>query len=125
MKCLLIDDERLVRWVCQEQGYDSISAFNDAEWDVAKNYEEAIDCLSENSYDLVTFDHDLGYGKNGYDALEWLERRVMTTAYCPDMKIEVHTANMSAYVKMAKLADRIEKLCKAKRYALNKKNGSI
>lgn len=40
--------------------------------DVAKNYNQAIDFLNKYKYDIVSFDHDLGEDKTGYDIAKYI-----------------------------------------------------
>ena len=44
--------------------------------DVARNYDQAIEYLSTNKYDMVLFDHDLGPGKNGMDIAKWVTQNI-------------------------------------------------
>ena len=66
MKILFLDDERFpadVTWVPYP---------TDSDFDVVRNYEEFIEAVQANEYDIISFDHDLGEGKTGYDCLKKL-----------------------------------------------------
>lgn len=64
MKFLWIDDERPVApW------------FNNGNAAIARTYDDAIDIfldLNDGSEIYISFDHDLGNGKTGYDFAKWL-----------------------------------------------------
>lgn len=40
---------------------------------IALNYNEAIEHLRSEAWDIVWIDHDLGEGKTGYDVMCWIE----------------------------------------------------
>lgn len=68
-------------------------------WDYARNYNDAIEKLSNNKYDEVSLDHDIAsYNENGremtgYDIALWLaERKITETGYVPPV-IKCHSAN--------------------------------
>jgi hypothetical protein len=47
--------------------------------DIARNYDQAINFLQNNSYDLVCFDHDLGENqKTGMDIAKWVVENIKT-----------------------------------------------
>jgi hypothetical protein len=39
---------------------------------IVRNYEEAISALKINSFDIISFDHDLGEEKTGYDIAKYI-----------------------------------------------------
>jgi len=94
MKLLYVDDERCLP---------------SQEWDLARNYNEAMYMLSSTQYDLISLDHDIasydsvGVEKTGYDILCYLERRrIQYNEKIP--YINIHTANVSVWQKMYKVA---------------------
>ena len=61
MKCyLFIDDLRIPAPRPDYQMY------------VARNYNEAIRALNQQEFDLISFDHDLGEEKTGYDIAKYI-----------------------------------------------------
>ena len=45
--------------------------------DIARNYDQAINFLQNNTYDLVCFDHDLGENqKTGMDIAKWVTKNI-------------------------------------------------
>lgn len=47
--------------------------------DIARNYDQAINFLQNNTYDLVCFDHDLGENqKTGMDIAKWVVQNIKT-----------------------------------------------
>lgn len=99
MKQLYVDDERK----CP------------AGWDLARNYAEAINALSENDYDVISLDHDIasydavGTEWTGYDILCVLERyRIELNQKIP--RIYIHTANAAVAAMMYKVADKLNKM---------------
>lgn len=63
----------------------------------AKTVEEAQSFFLNNEVSFISFDHDLGEGKTGYDLAKWLEDMVMTKGCLPSnsQKLEwvIHSAN--------------------------------
>ncbi|HEX9805118.1 MAG TPA: cyclic-phosphate processing receiver domain-containing protein, partial [Candidatus Dojkabacteria bacterium] len=54
--------------------------------------------------------HDLGCSfENGYDVLLWIENEVVHRNFAPP-KISIHSANVSARVKMEQAVEQINKL---------------
>jgi hypothetical protein len=50
------------------------------EWDAVRNYEEFTHYIKKYGMpDKISFDHDLGRPKTGYDCAVWLEREIATT----------------------------------------------
>lgn len=81
MKILFIDDIRFpTRWHNIGENANNIT--------VARSYKEAIDCL-DNTYDIVSFDHDLGEEKTGYDIAKYMIENGIRV----NIGIVVHTAN--------------------------------
>ena len=48
----------------------------------------------------LSLDHDLGMFATGYDVLLWIEEQIFTGGYFIMPEITIHTANVSARVKM-------------------------
>lgn len=61
-------------------------------WVQARDYLAAITVLSTGRVVEVSFDHDLGQGKSGYDVICWLEKAV-ANGVVPIPKMAVHTNN--------------------------------
>lgn len=59
-KYLFIDDIRMPHKVNGYQLY------------VARSYDEAIYALSQKEFDIISFDHDIGVGKTGYDIAKYI-----------------------------------------------------
>jgi hypothetical protein len=78
------------------------------EWDVAINYAEAIQYLMENSYDLITLDHDLGEIKTGYDVANWLENSIVNGNIIHS-EIRCHSANPVGRLRINKVITSIER----------------
>ena len=100
---LFLDDERVpsqVKWV---------ELPKDVNWTIVRNFDEFVDAVQHNSFDVISFDHDLGDAKTktGQDCVKWLVN------YMFDLKLELipkcyfHTknpvglGNMSVYWKNA------------------------
>ena len=73
--------------------------------DTARNYDEAVKLLSENKYDMVSFDHDLAdvhyacgdnnigdMEKTGYHIALWLLEHKLNGGYAPQF-FRVHSMN--------------------------------
>lgn len=78
MKVLYIDDIRFPSY------WHKIGC----EVTVAKTYEEAIHDLYDN-YDIISFDHDLGEEKTGYDIAKYIVENQIKV----NKGIVIHTAN--------------------------------
>ena len=63
--------------------------------------EEAIAWLKTEMVTEISLDHDLGDDDRGtgYDVILWIENEVMTNNFIPP-KINIHSANVSARIKM-------------------------
>lgn len=98
MRRLFVDDER-------EPPKDQI-------WDIARSYHEAVNLINENTYDVVSLDHDLacfdqrGHEFTGSDVLNYLvEMKFYDEPNCPQY-VYVHSANPSAYKSMKLAIDK-------------------
>lgn len=58
--------------------------------------------------DYISFDHDLGTGKTGYDALKIVEEDIMTGVIQRHIKLFVHSANPVGNEKMQKVIDNLD-----------------
>lgn len=68
---IFLDDERNhgdVFWV----NYNLILKTDRVRWVTVRNYSEFIEAIQKNVVDMISFDHDLGIGKTGYDCLKRL-----------------------------------------------------
>ncbi|MCR3960677.1 hypothetical protein NUK42_18225 [Aeromonas veronii] len=63
--------------------------------------DEAIALLKTEMVTEISLDHDLGDDDRGtgYDVILWIENEVMTNHFIPP-KIHIHSANVSARIKM-------------------------
>lgn len=81
------------------------------QWEWAKTYQLALAllCVKLDSYQVVSFDHDLGEEKTGYDLLCDIERWVHSglVRYLPEL--QVHSANPVGYAKMIRVIDSINR----------------
>lgn len=97
-RILFIDDERDYSVVISERYRSLIGlpAFSDIQQsiidddcvDCARTYDEAIDLLKTNVYDMIFFDHDLGHGKTGKDVANWIVNNISKP-----FEFYVHLAN--------------------------------
>jgi hypothetical protein len=73
--------------------------------------DETIDLLRSQDVAELSLDHDLGDDKRGtgYDVLLWLEQAVFD-GLKPPARIVIHSANASAYLKMAQAITKIHQL---------------
>ncbi len=88
-------------------------------WKLVKTPKEAIKLLKSGKVSEISLDHDLGDDDKigtGYDVLLYIEQQVYLHDYIPP-KIKIHTANVSARIKMEaalhnikKILDRFKKL---------------
>jgi hypothetical protein len=74
-------------------------------WYIVQHVQEMINLLVqyEDFIDEISLDHDLGaFGdsETGYDVLLWIEQEVATNKNYRPPKIQIHTANPSAAIKM-------------------------
>lgn len=63
---------------------------HDVVW--VKTYNEAVNYLKTGNVIWISFDHDLGSGKSGYDVAKYIEQNVYENKmFCPEWQI--HSAN--------------------------------
>lgn len=63
-------------------------------FELARNYDEAIEFLETGEVTGLSLDHDLGEDKTGYDIACWIEERVYTDENFVPPFIVVHSANI-------------------------------
>jgi len=63
------------------------------DWVWVKTFNEAIKQLKTNLVTDISFDHDLGEGKSGYDVAKWIEKEFMLNEEYPLPNVEVHSSN--------------------------------
>ncbi len=75
--------------------------------------EEAIELLKSGKVEEISLDHDLGDDEHGtgYDVVVWIEEAVITRGFNPP-KMKVHSANLSARLKMELGIKSIIKRCR-------------
>lgn len=98
MKYLFLDDERCpgdVTWI----------VLADAPWTVVRSYDEAVEWVLNNGYpDVISFDHDLGLGKDGFQFAKWLVEYDMDTDTMPyEFEFTVHSKNPIGATNIFKL----------------------
>jgi len=73
--------------------------------------DEAIELLNQGGVAEISLDHDLGDDDRGtgYDVLLWIEEAVATRGFSPPL-MRVHSANISARLKMEQAIQSIETL---------------
>lgn len=82
-------------------------------WVWCRTYEKFVWYLDEFwcEVELVSLDHDLGQGRTGYDAMCYIERRVLVHGL-PLMEVRFHTANPVGRMRMEaayrRLLERLE-----------------
>lgn len=93
MKVLMIDDWRDESFVKEKPTL------------IARTFEEGIEALKSDNWDILYLDHDLGqdYGKDGSGVMNFLEANVL---YLPK-KIELITSNPVGRLYMQSVIDRL------------------
>lgn len=81
---------------------DDIRTFAEAEYH-ARTYAEGIDALTEEEWDILYLDHDLGEDKSGYDVLCFLEEY---PEYLPG-EIQLVTANPVGRMRMVQVINKL------------------
>ena len=76
-----------------------------------------IEALRRGIVDELSLDHDLGEAirGNGYDVLLWIEEQVFTNPDFVLPKINIHTANPAARIRMIAAAKQIQKIYKERK----------
>jgi len=74
--------------------------------------QEVIQLLKTEKVNILSLDHDLGDDSRGtgYDVLLWLEEQAALYSFEPPRFITVHSANISARLKMVSAIRHIEQL---------------
>lgn len=72
-----------------------------------KTAEDAIDLLSKGNVTYISFDHDLGYGKSGYDVANWIENAVFQNNF-PRVEWDVHSANPVGFQRIRMVMSRLD-----------------
>ena len=93
-------------------------------WILLKDVNSVIRILKENTVKEISLDHDLGTDENGYDVLLWIEKEVHLNNYMPP-KIHIHTANLSARIKMELCVKNINEFLKKKNNCLHLNNNVL
>lgn len=82
---VFVDDERLpkdITWIHLPR----------VSWLVVRSYERFVQVIDANGLpDLISFDHDLGVGKSGYDCAKYLENLILAQGRIPEFY--VHSMN--------------------------------
>ena len=68
---------------------------NDPQVDIARSYNQAVELFSNNTYDMVFFDHDLGEEKNGMDIAKWVSSNITVP-----FLFYVHSANPAGRINI-------------------------
>lgn len=71
------------------------------DWILVRWPEEAIEYLKSGKVEIISLDHDLGDDDHGtgYDVILWIEESVVKNNFKPP-RIVIHSANVSARIKM-------------------------
>jgi hypothetical protein len=86
---LFLDDIREVEWIYNGEMRDYLKL----PWVTVRTYEEFVKWIEENGMpNFISFDHDLGTEKTGYDCAFWLVEYCMDNNV-PLPKYNVHSAN--------------------------------
>ncbi|WP_028021534.1 cyclic-phosphate processing receiver domain-containing protein [Enterovibrio calviensis] len=82
-------------------------------WILVRWPKEAIEYLEQGNVECISLDHDLGDDSlgTGYDVILWIEKQVVENGFQPP-EMKVHSANVSARVKMTAGIKNIYKLFK-------------
>lgn len=81
------------------------------EWDcvIVRNYDEACEYMETFGCPMfISFDHDLGEGKNGYDIAKWIIDRDldMQGNFIPyEFKYDVHSQNVCGKINIERMLD--------------------
>lgn len=78
MKVLYVDDIRFPKYFYQIG----------ARVTIARTYNKAIECIANNSYDIISLDHDLAEDKTGYDIAKYIVENQLKIG-----KVAIHSAN--------------------------------
>jgi len=83
---------------------------------LARTYAEALEKLESNTFDEISFDHDLGEEKTGYDILCWIEwgLYLIPTDFANTV-FKVHSANPVGRQRMLQVIENIEEIQKRNR----------
>ena len=84
-------------------------------WELVTTANEAIKILKGGNVTEISLDHDLGDDESGtgYDVILWMENAVVEEGFIPP-KIHIHSANVSARVKMELGVEKIIQLAKSR-----------
>ena len=102
MKLLMIDDLKNL-----EEFYDKDKQKMFSKIKIARTYNEGLEALKEESWDLLLLDHDLGGIKDGMDILDYLEIMILSEEEKIPKKIHIITRNLAEKNKMVYLAKRL------------------
>jgi len=81
-------------------------------WTIVRNYIDFIYTWAVNKENIthISFDHDLGEDRTGYDALKAVEEDYFVEGFSKPIVMTVHSNNPVGVEKMTKLIKRIEQL---------------
>ncbi len=84
-------------------------------WHLIRTATETIELLRKEKVIEISLDHDLGddISGTGYDVILWIENAVIEGGFTPP-KIHIHSANVSARVKMELGVEKIIQLTKSR-----------
>ncbi len=84
-------------------------------WLQARWPDEVIFYLAKGMVTDISLDHDLGDDARGtgYDVLLWIEQAIVDTGFQPP-KINVHTSNPAARIRMLAAVEQINRLAEMK-----------
>ena len=99
MKVLFLDDLRPIpeMYLCMR----------DVQVTVARNFDEFKTLIDTQNFDEISFDHDLGDVKSGYDAVTYLEYKIRMEKYPVPSVMVCHSANPSGRQRINQVIDGI------------------
>lgn len=63
-------------------------------WNVVRNYHSFVNFIESNGIpELISFDHDLGEEKTGYDCAKWLEEYIIRNNFKNKINYMIHSMN--------------------------------
>ena len=81
-------------------------------WTIVRNWDDFVYTWEVNKDEVthISFDHDIGPGPTGYDALKLVEEDVLTHVVTNPIVLNVHSMNPVGYEKMKMIIDKLHRL---------------
>jgi hypothetical protein len=81
-------------------------------WFVARSYDEVVQTIIKHGMPkFISFDHDLGEGKSGYDIANWIVNYCIDNDFVPSFDFYVHSQNPVGKENIEKLLEGFKKWC--------------